>query len=79
MGDHAAEGRNNMQNDGGGAKGAPEANAICVRENGPHYVTADIHIADHEPRTRATLCRCGGSKNKPFCDGSHRKVGFTDQ
>jgi CDGSH-type Zn-finger protein len=48
-----------------------------VLENGPLTVFADLHIAGQEPTTRATLCRCGDSKNKPFCDGSHKGAGFT--
>ena len=62
--------------DDGPAEQAPEINAIRVLENGPLAVHADTHIQGHEPRTRATLCRCGASKNKPYCDGSHTKDGF---
>jgi len=65
------------RHDGGEAERAPDVNVIRVLENGPLAVNADLHIEGEEPRTRATLCRCGASKNKPFCDGSHEKAGFT--
>jgi len=50
---------------------------------GPIWVRGGIPItgADgetYEVRNRVTLCRCGESENKPFCDGSHATVGFTD-
>jgi CDGSH-type Zn-finger protein len=41
-----------------------------------------IEAADgavYEVRNRVTLCRCGASENKPFCDGTHREIGFTDE
>ncbi|WP_134484952.1 CDGSH iron-sulfur domain-containing protein [Candidatus Nitrosocosmicus franklandus] len=38
-------------------------------ENGPILVMVD-------GKTTAALCRCGGSKNKPYCDGTHSKIGF---
>jgi len=51
--------------------------------SGPIWARGGIAIesADGEPyeiRNRVTLCRCGASNNKPFCDGSHGSVGFTD-
>ena len=56
---------------------------IKVRENGPLVVTGPITIVDVEgreyelpPGTSWALCRCGASLNKPFCDKSHRRVGF---
>lgn len=39
-------------------------------------VAADGHA--YEVRNRVALCRCGGSRNKPFCDGTHASLGFTD-
>jgi len=56
---------------------------ITINENGPLKVEGDVPLFDHEdnriepPRTdRYFLCRCGGSTNKPFCDGTHSKIGF---
>ncbi|MDY7105625.1 MAG: CDGSH iron-sulfur domain-containing protein [Actinomycetota bacterium] len=54
---------------------------IKVRENGPLLVRGDIELVDHEGRRfevgdDIVLCRCGASERRPFCDGSHRRVGF---
>jgi len=53
------------------------------RASGPLWVRGGIPViaADgfaYEVRNRVTLCRCGASANKPFCDGSHYKIGFRD-
>ncbi|HUQ12485.1 MAG TPA: ferritin-like domain-containing protein [Steroidobacteraceae bacterium] len=57
---------------------APPVNLISVREGGPYAIKADIRL-DGAPagNFRYTLCRCGASKNKPFCDGSHHDVHFS--
>jgi len=55
----------------------PYVNTIKILENGPLSITADIEMDNSEPQIRATLCRCGASKNKPYCDGMHEKIGFT--
>lgn len=61
--------------DGGPAEALPVVNIVRVRENGPLAIHAEMEI-NGEPVLRATLCRCGASQNKPFCDGSHGKAGF---
>ncbi|MFN0039189.1 MAG: CDGSH iron-sulfur domain-containing protein [Burkholderiales bacterium] len=63
--------------DGGAQEGPPPVNLVRVRENGPLAVHAEIEFTTGEKATRATLCRCGASKNKPFCDGSHVEAGFS--
>ena len=55
--------------------------AIVVERDGPYWVRggASVESAGGEPwetRNRMTLCRCGGSANKPFCDGTHEDIGF---
>jgi CDGSH-type Zn-finger protein/uncharacterized Fe-S cluster protein YjdI len=54
----------------------PPVNALRIRENGAYAVHANIDLAGQGILTRATLCRCGASKNKPFCDGSHNDAHF---
>ncbi|VAW79027.1 hypothetical protein MNBD_GAMMA14-275 [hydrothermal vent metagenome] len=55
----------------------PVINAIKVLENGPLAFLADIEMDGSESLIRATLCRCGASRNKPFCDGRHAEADFT--
>ncbi|MGZ4149742.1 MAG: CDGSH iron-sulfur domain-containing protein [Actinomycetota bacterium] len=57
--------------------------SIGAVKDGPFWVRGRIPVvgADgtpYEVRNRETLCRCGHSRNKPFCDGSHKDVGFAD-
>jgi uncharacterized Fe-S cluster protein YjdI len=54
---------------------------LRASENGPLLLRGDVRIFDSDGRLlyegeRAALCRCGGSSNKPFCDGTHKTNGF---
>jgi uncharacterized Fe-S cluster protein YjdI/CDGSH-type Zn-finger protein len=64
------------RHDGGANEASPKVNTISVRENGPLAISAEIVLAGAPIGTRATLCRCGESKNKPYCDGSHSAAAF---
>ena len=61
--------------DGVADEPAPGSNFVKIQENGPLEVHGDIQIGDDQMK-RATLCRCGLSKNKPYCDYSHVEGGF---
>ncbi|MEZ5404128.1 MAG: CDGSH iron-sulfur domain-containing protein [Bryobacteraceae bacterium] len=59
---------------------------VTVLNNGPLRLEGDFGISDATGaefglagRTVISLCRCGASENKPFCDGSHNRVGFQSQ
>lgn len=57
--------------------------AVMVAPNGPYVVTGRVELTDitwgsGASNQQFTLCRCGASKNKPFCDGSHWSINFTD-
>ncbi len=64
------------RSDGGDAEQAPLVNVIRVRENGPLAIHANLDIAGDRSTFRATLCRCGASRHKPFCDNSHLAAAF---
>jgi 3-phenylpropionate/trans-cinnamate dioxygenase ferredoxin subunit len=65
---------------------------IEIRNNGPYRVYGEVSLVDHEGnavpipdgkrkvspegKTWISLCRCGGSVTKPFCDGAHSRIGF---
>ena len=54
---------------------------ITFTENGPIMVEGPVimegQYGDKSTETKTVfLCRCGGSSNKPFCDGTHKKIGF---
>jgi len=58
---------------------------ITVLTNGPIRIEGELEIFDPAGaafglggRTVISLCRCGQSANKPFCDGSHNRIGFSD-
>jgi CDGSH-type Zn-finger protein/uncharacterized Fe-S cluster protein YjdI len=55
---------------------APEVNTVRVRENGPLAFHADCLVAGQPQPYRVTLCRCGQSRHKPFCDTRHNEAGF---
>ena len=62
--------------DGGADEAAPRVNTVRVLENGPLAVRATLTIKGETAGYRVTLCRCGQSQHKPFCDGSHATTGF---
>ena len=67
--------------DGGSPEPVPETNTIIVWRDGPLQFTADLSLNGAAvalaTETRATLCRCGASQNKPFCDNTHKDIGFS--
>ncbi len=68
-----------------GVEAEPPARAplVTVTDDGPYAITGGVELAgvtfgDGASLEHYTLCRCGASKNKPFCDGSHWDAGFKD-
>lgn len=64
------------RHDGRPDESPPRVNTVHVRENGPLAFHAELALPGGERRLRATLCRCGASTHKPYCDGSHVAAGF---
>jgi CDGSH-type Zn-finger protein/uncharacterized Fe-S cluster protein YjdI len=55
---------------------APPVNLAAIREAGPYSFRGQLRLAGADEGFRATLCRCGASRHKPYCDGSHHEAGF---
>jgi uncharacterized Fe-S cluster protein YjdI len=67
--------------DGGPEETAPETPQLTPVPNGPYFVRGAIEIRDSQGQVvertrRAALCRCGESRHKPWCDNTHRAIGF---
>lgn len=58
------------------------ASRITPYRNGPYLIRGEFTILDQDgrevevARRTVALCRCGASRNKPFCDGTHKAIGF---
>jgi CDGSH-type Zn-finger protein/uncharacterized Fe-S cluster protein YjdI len=65
-----------QRSDGGENEKPPLVNTVRIRENGPLAFHAELSVAGDRTSFRATLCRCGASRSKPYCDGSHHNAGF---
>jgi CDGSH-type Zn-finger protein/uncharacterized Fe-S cluster protein YjdI len=69
--------------DGRASEAVPAVNRATVSADGPLYLHGNIEILDGDGSmllrdTRVALCRCGASRNKPYCDNSHKQIGFRD-
>lgn len=57
---------------------------IRIRENGPYVIEMPVRVVDHlgnefaiaPGKPAVALCRCGQSSNRPFCDGTHKRINF---
>jgi uncharacterized Fe-S cluster protein YjdI len=70
-----------VRHDGGAPEPEPPGTTLAPQPNGPIYVRGTVEIRNStgdliRRDTRVALCRCGQSENKPFCDGTHRAIGF---
>lgn len=64
-------------------KSRPTQSRLQIMKNGPILIEGEFKVIDSDGNTLKTMimtsfCRCGNSRNQPFCDGSHRITGFSD-
>jgi CDGSH-type Zn-finger protein/uncharacterized Fe-S cluster protein YjdI len=69
--------------DGGAAEEPDVENSVLVSADGPLYLRGELELMGaynrvEQQETRMALCRCGHSRTKPYCDGSHLAAAFTD-
>ena len=73
-----------VRHDGGTQEQRPAKNIVVVTDSGEYQLRGDVQLVTMGGETvaeeyRMTLCRCGESGNKPFCDGSHMRNGFSSE
>ena len=70
------------RHDGGKSEAVPDRNSASIAANGPLYFEGNLTLTLPDGsalrETRAALCRCGSSQNKPFCDNTHLETKFSD-
>lgn len=79
--DGASGGSNAARPDEDAASSVGAEVQVNVRAKGPLAIVGAVEVVDADgavlsSEDRTFLCRCGGSGNKPFCDGTHKRVGF---
>lgn len=71
-----------IRKDGGPAEVPDAENSLLASRNGPLFLRGQLELVEPDgsvkQETRLTLCRCGASAHKPYCDNSHLKVRFQD-
>lgn len=71
-----------VRKDGGPAEVPDDENVLLVSRNGPLFVRGDLELVSRDGtvkrETRLTLCRCGASAHKPYCDNAHLLARFQD-
>lgn len=70
-----------QRTDGGPQEAVPPETVVEPWPNGPLFLRGHVRVLDDagtviREDTRVALCRCGASGNKPYCDGTHRQLGF---
>jgi CDGSH-type Zn-finger protein/uncharacterized Fe-S cluster protein YjdI len=68
-----------LRKDGGAQEPTPGRNEVWITADGPLYLRGELEVRTPTgvlKETRAALCRCGASRNKPFCDDSHQAIAF---
>jgi CDGSH-type Zn-finger protein/uncharacterized Fe-S cluster protein YjdI len=66
-----------VRRDGGVGERPPGVNTVRLMQDGPLAFHGELSVAGDESSPRATLCRCGQSKSKPYCDNSHIEAKFS--
>mgnify|MGYP001591635608 FL=1 len=77
----APESEEESQEEGAWSSDGSGDSTIQVSDTGPLFLRGSFVVLDHQGEevvrdSRIALCRCGASKNKPFCDGTHSEIGF---